>query len=444
MSATTDTSETRTSETGASPPGISAPEDLRECAHCGLICAVPALRPAFGADCPRCGQGLPAPRGRGFRLALACALAGVAFFVFATIAPFLEISSYGHFRLARLETGPEELAAQGWFLIGIVVLLVTVVMPATRLAIVIATLLGLNREWVPRGLLRETFRWYEPLRPWAMVDVYLLGFLVAYSRLVALAQVRLDTALFAVVGLMLCIAATDTFLDAEAVWRGIDQGKAANRVCRTGTATGARQIGCQSCGLVNQALPGDICRRCAIVLEDRKPGSITRSWAYVIAALILYIPSNLFPVMTISNLVHTQQYTIMGGVFELFESGLWPLAALVFVASIMIPITKLLALMYMLVTTQLGSPEYLIGRTRAFRVVDFIGRWSMIDVFMLSILVALVRFGIFDQVQAEFGATCFAGVVILTMFAAAAFDPRLMWDRAGQPAATARLAAGKA
>ncbi len=419
-------------------------EDLRECAHCGLICSVPVTPTILRADCPRCGQGLPAPRGRSFELALACAVAGAAFFLFAAVAPFLEISSYGHFRLARLETGPEELVAQGWYFIGIMVLLVTVVAPGTRLTIVIATLFGVGRQWVPRSLLREIFRWYEPLRPWAMVDVYLLGFLVAYSRLVSLAQVRLDTALFALAGLMLCVAATDTFLDSEAVWRTIDDGRSRSRTCQTATAPGARLIGCQSCGLINRALPGDVCRRCSIALEDRKPASIARSWAFVIAALILYIPSNLFPVMTISNLVHTQEYTIMGGVFELFESGLWPLGVLVFIASITIPITKLLALMYMLVATQFGSGEHLLGRTVAFRVVDFIGRWSMIDVFMLSILVALVRFGIFDQVQAEFGATCFASVVILTMFAAAAFDPRLMWDRAGQPARTARLAAGKA
>jgi paraquat-inducible protein A len=136
--------------------------------------------------------------------------------------------------------------------------------------------------------------------------------------------------------------------------------------------------------------------------------------------------------MTLSSFVQTQQFTIMGGIFELFERGLWPLGLLVFFASIMIPVLKLLMLAYMLIETHLRSELHLLSRTMFFRFVDFIGRWSMIDVFMISILVAVVRFGKFSSVQAEFGAPCFAAVVVLTMFAVNAFDPRLMWDRAAQ------------
>ena len=126
-------------------------------------------------------------------------------------------------------------------------------------------------------------------------------------------------------------------------------------------------------------------------------------------------------------------YTIMGGIRDLLAAGLWPLAALVFFASITIPLLKLVTLGYMLVQTQTGSTKHLIGRTRAFRVIEFIGRWSMIDVFVLSILVALVRFGQFANFVAQIGAPCFAAVVVLTMFAVEAFDPRLMWDACGSP-----------
>jgi paraquat-inducible protein A len=371
-------------------------------------------------------------RGCSFQLPLAIALAGALFFTYAVIAPFLEISSHGQFHLARIETGPTQLADQGFVIVSLLVFAVTVILPGAKLAIVLVTLLGLETHLLPRNLLKDIFRWYEPIKPWAMVDVYLLGFLVAYTRLAVIAAVHLDTALYALIGLMLCVVAGNAFLDSEAVWRALDAGPEERQPCGSHAMAGAMRIGCQTCNLVNLAVPGDVCRRCGFTLEERKPASITRSWAYVIAGAIFYVPANLLPVMTISNLVRTQQFTIMGGIFELFENGLWPLGILVFFASILIPVLKLLTLSYMLIATQLGSAEHLLGRTVAFRVVDFIGRWSMIDVFMISILVALVRFGIFYNVQAEFGATCFAAVVVLTMIAAMHFDPRLMWDRAAQ------------
>ncbi len=407
------------------------PDNWRECPHCGLISALPAMCPELTADCPRCQHVLWRMRSCNFELPLACALAGALFFFYAVIAPFLEISSYGQFQLARLETGPYQLAAQGFGTIGLLVLGVSVIMPGARLAIILVTLTGLETHWLPKGLLKDIFRWYEPIRPWAMVDVYLLGFLVAYTRLDAIATVHLDTALFALVGLVLSTAAANAFLDTEAVWQALDS-KLPEDCGGAAQSADCILIGCTSCGIVNRALPGDNCRRCDAMLEPRKPASLARSWAFIAAAAILYVPANLYPVMTLSSFVQTQQYTIMGGIFELFERGLWPLGLLVFFASITIPVLKLLMLAYMLIETHLRSELHLLSRTMFFRFVDFIGRWSMIDVFMISILVAVVRFGKFSSVQAEFGAPCFAAVVVLTMFAVNAFDPRLMWDRAAQ------------
>jgi paraquat-inducible protein A len=407
------------------------PDCWRECPKCGLISALPEMRPQLTADCPRCHQVLWRMRSCNFELPLACALAGALFFFYAVIAPFLEISSYGQFQLARIESGPYQLAAQGFGTVGLLVLGVSVILPGAKLLIILVTLTGLETHLLPRALLKDIFRWYEPIKPWAMVDVYLLGFLVAYTRLAVIATVHLDTALYALVGLVISTAAASAFLDTEAVWRALDSGEAppdcapkANEPCLL--------IGCPSCGIVNRALPGDRCRRCDAVLEPRKPASFGRSWAFIAAAAILYVPANIYPVMTISSFVQTQQFTIMGGIFELFQRGLWPLGILVFFASIMIPVAKLLTLAVMLIETHLRSEQHLVGRTMSFRFVDFIGRWSMIDVFMISILVALVRFGKFSSVQAELGAPCFAAVVVLTMFAVNAFDPRLMWDRAAE------------
>jgi paraquat-inducible protein A len=388
--------------------------------------------PELTADCPRCHYVLWRMRGCGFEVPLACTLAAALFFCFTVVPPFLEVSSHGRSQHARIETGPFELAAQGYDMVGLLVLALSVIVPGLKLGIMMVTLAGLETRVMPKGLLKDIFRWYEPIRPWAMVDVYLLGLLVAYTRLTIIASVKLDTALYALIGLMFSLAAANVFLDTEAVWQALDSDTPEPRYCAPNQTTDCRLIGCQTCSIVNLALPGDYCRRCDNILEDRKPRSIGRSWAYIIASTILYIPANLYPVLTITSLVGSQKYTIMGGIFELFERGLWPLGMLAFFASIVIPLMKLLILGYMLIQTQLQNEVHLLGRTISFRIIDAIGRWSMVDVFMISIMVALVRFGSLSSVQAQFGAACFAAVVVLTMLAVMSFDPRLMWDRAAQ------------
>jgi paraquat-inducible protein A len=414
------------------------PAAWRECPDCGLLSVLPEMKPGLVAECPRCHKTLWRMRRTPFRFAIACGIAALLFYTYIIVAPFLEISAYGRFQLARIETGPNQLQLQGFALLGFLVLGVTVIFPGIKLGIMLLTLVGIESRLLSARFLKLVFRWHERIGPWAMVDVYLLGFLVAYTRLIAIANVHLDTALYALICLMVTMAAADASLDPEAVWRALDtaeQDSVARHHFAPEPEYALREpvgpgdlIGCHHCHLVNRAEHGDRCRRCHGVLHMRKVNSVARSWAFATAAVALYIPANIYPVMYITQVAKTQAFTIMGGIIELFEYGLWPLGLLVFFASITIPLFKLLTLAYMLIQTQRRSAEHLIGRTRAFRVIDFIGRWSMIDVFMISILVALVRFGQFANVRASTGAPSFAAVVVLTMFAMIVFDPRLMWD----------------
>jgi paraquat-inducible protein A len=408
---------------------------MRECAQCGLICTLPRMRPELVADCPRCSHTLWRMRRRPFEFPIACGLAALLFYIYAIIAPFLEITAYGRFSQARMETGPVQLSVQGYEWVAALVLGVSVILPGVKLGLMLTTLIGLRSRLLPPRWLKILFRWYAPIGPWAMVDVYLLGFLVAYTRLAAIAQVQLDTAVYSLAGLMISMAAADAALDEEAVWRALDEAEQSHGAAPAPAAmvaASAMHIGCHGCGLVNLGEPGERCARCRTTLRARKTDSISRSWAFLVAAVALYIPANIYPVFEYTQLGQTQPFTIMSGIAELLGYGLWPLALLVFLASITIPLMKLLTLGYMLIHTQRGSDEHLQGRTTAFRIIDFIGRWSMIDVFMISILVALVRFGQFANIQADTGAPCFAAVVVLTMFAVAAFDPRLMWDVVGK------------
>ena len=178
------------------------------------------------------------------------------------------------------------------------------------------------------------------------------------------------------------------------------------------------------------------------MLHPRRPDSVARTWALVIAAAILYIPANYYPVLTVVQLGASMPSTIIGGVEELIDTREYPLAALVFFASIAVPMLKLVGLSAMLIATQTGRAGWLRDRTRLYHIVRFIGRWSMIDIFMESLLGALVTFGAVITIQPGVGALAFCAVVVLTMFAAETFDPRLMWDAAAARASPPAAAAG--
>lgn len=197
------------------------------------------------------------------------------------------------------------------------------------------------------------------------------------------------------------------------------------------TAARAGLVCCETCDLVvrpvDRAHPGH-CPRCGSELEWRRPASIERTWALVVAAAICYLPANLLPVLETTTLGSTEPDTIMGGVVLLWQTGSWPLALIVLVASVMVPLGKLIALSYLLVTVQRGSAAGSQERTRLYRMVEFIGRWSMLDVFVDTFTVALVQLDPLMSIMPGPGVLFFAGVVVLTMIAAETFDPRLIWD----------------
>jgi len=197
---------------------------------------------------------------------------------------------------------------------------------------------------------------------------------------------------------------------------------------------GAAEVGlvsCTTCNLLSRpaqpATPG-YCPRCGAKLVWRRHNSIQYTWALVIAAAICYVPANVLPVLRTTALGETEADTIMGGVIFLYDSGSWPLALIVLVASVMIPLGKLAALAYLLITVQRGSKVKSHQRTRLYYLVEFVGRWSMLDVFVDAFIVALVQLSPLMSVEPGLGVVFFMAVVILTMLAAQTFEPRLIWD----------------
>lgn len=402
-----------------------------ECHDCGLLHEVPILQDGTAARCRRCNSTLHKFRITSLNHAFAYTCAGLVFFLMANFLPFISLEISGQFHVASLVTGIFALYRQGLWELAAVVALTMFIAPGLRLGSLFLVLGGLTFKRPP-GWLPDLYRFGTMLSHWAMIEVYMLGIFVAYVKLIDLASVTVGAGLFSLGALMLAMIAAGSALDHETVWRAFERRGLVPMPRKADSRRPTCQ--CHTCGLVSNVEPGAHadCPRCGAALHHRKPNSLSRTWALVVTAIILYIPANVFPVMTVISLGRGAPDTIISGVIELADSGMWPLAALVFFASILVPVLKLIGLIILLITTQWGMAGRLHDRTVLYRIVEAVGRWSMIDIFMISILVALVQLGQIATIEPGIGAVAFAGVVVITMIAAMSFDPRLMWDAAGK------------
>jgi paraquat-inducible protein A len=201
------------------------------------------------------------------------------------------------------------------------------------------------------------------------------------------------------------------------------------------TAMGEGLHSCDACGLLSRPAEGEWngrCPRCDHSLSFRKPRSLQRTWAFLIAAAICYIPANILPVLATTTASGTETDTILQGVVLLWSPSGWPLSLIVLFASIMIPSAKIIALSYLAITVQRGSIRNTEQRIRLYRTVEVLGRWSMVDVFVDTFTAALIQLQPLMSVEPGPGLFFFAAVVVLTMLAAESFDPRLIWDAAGE------------
>lgn len=203
------------------------------------------------------------------------------------------------------------------------------------------------------------------------------------------------------------------------------------------TATELNVAACAACGRIvrlTERCEGAPCPRCSAPLRHRKHNSLSRTWAFLIAASILYVPANLLPIMRTQTLGGAaRDDTILSGVFELWTAGSWDLAIIVFVASIVVPLVKIGMLVLLLITSQRGSHWARMGRSRMYRLIEFVGHWSMLDIFVVALMAALVRFQTLADITPRPGSIAFGAVVVLTMLASRRFDPRLIWDAPSQP-----------
>jgi paraquat-inducible protein A len=396
------------------------------CHECGRQHHYQVLPQNAAARCSRCGYLLYRHRPPTFERALALTLAGVVLFLLANAFPFIGIDMAGNITQTTLISGAVEMYREGKWMLSIVVLFTSVIAPGLQLGFLLYLLLPLHMGRIPPDLPR-VFRFVNHLLPWSMMDVFLLGIFVSTVKLADFGSIIPGLALGAFLLLILVLAAAQAAIDPDRIWSLVP-------VAETHKASQVQgePMSCPTCHLSVAPLvePGRTlrCPRCYSALHHRKPESLQRTWAFLIAAMVCYIPANLLPIMHTTTLQVTQSDTIMSGVIYLYAHGMWPLALIVFVASVFVPMLKILILVYLLLSVHFRSRARMVDRTRLYRITESIGRWSMVDVYVVTVLVSMVQMGGLASIEAGWGAVFFSAVVILTMFAAMAFDPRLIWD----------------
>ncbi|MFO1112886.1 MAG: paraquat-inducible protein A [Rhodospirillales bacterium] len=406
---------------------------LIRCHDCDLLQDMPPLPERGTIACARCGAGLITAKPERLEQTFALYATALILLIIANSFPFLTMRVQGLEQSSHLLSGAIDLFGQGMWEVSLAVIGFVFVAPLVK---IITGLLVVGPLAYGRGFPRAEmlYRLFDRLHPWAMTEIFLLGVLVAYTKLVDLATVILGTSFYAFIALIVVMIAADASVEPDQVWERL---RRSPRLPPPSPTVRRRLVSCHTCQLTVELPAGAHaheemdCPRCGSPLHRRKPESLSRTGALLITAALLYIPANIYPVMTLQALGSGAPSTIVGGVMELLVHGMWPLALIVFVASILVPMLKLISMGWLVVATSRGSRWRLRERTLIYRLNELVGRWSMVDVFVITILVALVQLGAVAQVVPGVGILAFAFVVVLTMLAALTFDPRLMWDAAG-------------
>ena len=395
------------------------------CPTCGAVSLGP--RDAGGGVtlvCDICGGVLERTAGKGLDGALACASAALLMLIPANMFPLLTTYTAGASRQSYLISTATAMWKDGRPWVGLFVTLFLVVFPLLRFGL-LTLVLGRLRLKRPAPWLGRAFRWANELQPWAMADVFLLAMVVTYARLATTISINLGLGAICFIAAGLLTLFTRAFLDKVAVWEAI---------APAGVPPVGDTVTCSPCGLVlSAAHEARDCPRCGAKVHVRSPGAIRRAAALTLAGLLLYAPANLYPIATLPIGLTPTHYTVLEGVKDLIQAHLLGLGLLVFTASFLIPGVKLLGLSWCVASVLRRSNRALGVKSRVYRLVEEIGRWSMIDPFVIGAFVPIMQYNDLISARAEPAAAAFTGVVVMTMIAARCFDPRLMWDAARMP-----------
>lgn len=397
-------------------------ESLIACHNCGTLHKRVQLYTRAAASCTCCGTVLYK---RGFfsiQQWQALAWTGLILFAIAQYFPIVVLSVKGLEVSLTFWQSLRLAWDRGSYLVSVIAGLIGFWFPLLQICLTLWLMQAITKRRLPPDFTR-VLRLLGFITPWSMASVLVLAIMVALVKMAGIANYQLGYGMLGFIAMIFFIAGLASW-DAKTLWRYAED---YGLVSKSGS-TGMGAV-CDECGCV-QAAGRDYCLRCHAKLGHKSSNSVV--WALLISALILYIPANVLPMMRIKSLVGDSDHTILGGVIELWQMGSWDLAFIVFIASVLVPITKIVSLAYLLIRGKPDTNKVQKQRTRLFVAVESIGHWSMLDVFVVILMAAMADFPGISQINIGPAALSFGAVVILTMLAAMSYDPRQGWQELKQ------------
>lgn len=412
------------------------------CIHCDLLINSVAVNNKEQAICPRCNHTLysspPCIHSN-----IAWVITGLLFYFPTILLPFLQLETSGQTQTISLLSSVFVIGHNEMILLAITVALLVIIFPLIKLLGLLSILIPLSKGQPP--LLRINFtRWIINSAPWNMIEVYLVGVLVTLVKLTAIADVSFSVGFYTFVLFIIVNGIISFGLPKIRIWQTISeitQSQLDTRVKSqsnindntsntNNTSKTALQNGYYSCLNCSQLVDQNItvCPTCHSRIEARKKDSLTKTTAFLLTAIILLFPANLLPTMTTTAIIGSQDDTIISGIIHLWANNDKPIAIIVFIASFITPLFKLISISYLCISCYFRSNKHIMFRMKLYHFNELIGRWSMIDVFVVALLGALVQMGSLATIQPRIGIVAFALVVFFSMVSLQHFDPRLIWD----------------
>ncbi len=383
-----------------------------ECHECALSVDISLVTERQKAICPRCGLVLTAKHHNALDRILAYSLSAVFFLLLSLPFEFLAFQSNGIERKIDILASLTILIDNNYQMLAVLEVLTIFVIPALVLLSLIYILIPLRSGTYPRGahyLLELTYK----LLPWSMVEIFIVGVLVSLVKIISLADISLGPSFFAYILFSLSMTAAVLHMDKHQLQRLLHTSKLSQSIQKKQSKISE----------IKNLKPQN-----KLSLTLKRKLSVQKTWALLITSIVFYIPANVLPIMNTRFLGQDEPSTILGGVILLWKMGSYPIAAIIFIASVAVPVAKMLVLAWLNYSVQHQQSSYSKERTTLYRLAEFVGRWSMVDVYVVIILVSLIQLGNTMSIYPGGAALAFSGVVITTMLAAMSFEPQFIWQ----------------
>jgi paraquat-inducible protein A len=396
------------------------------CPCCGLSLSIPTLTPGESALCPRCKQHLVRIETHPLDTPTAYAIASLIIMAIVYTQLYMSIDLFGIHVELTIPYMVATLAQQDYSLLAEIMFFLTFGSPVLFLLLCLYVYTGLRYQQVLPGMLYAT-RTLVRLRHWIMVDVFYIATLVSYIKISGMAQIHFGLAFWFMMVLAILLIRTSQGVPEHWIFYQIQRLTGNDPILQTHNA---HTINCNYC-LFKQSDTQNVCNVCGSYLSQRKPLSLSISMAFLLAAIIFYIPANLLPMMITRSPGTNLASTILDGIEYMWNDGDVLIAVVIFSASMAIPVLKILSMLILLYSATYRPLMSARKLTVLYRITESIGRWSMIDIFVVIILMSAFSSPL-AQVTPGSATIYFCAVVILTMISALSFDPRLIWDEVKQ------------